>query len=58
MICLELCAGCARLSKTLRARGFSTIVVDHSKNRPGVLHPTICVDLASEESVQKKISAF
>ena len=43
-VCLELFAGCARLSQALRAEGFDTVAVDCK--RDGV-HPIVCVDLLS-----------
>ena len=58
VLCIELCAGCARLSSALKRLGFATVAVDHSKNRYRSLHPTVFIDLANEESVQQVVSLF
>lgn len=52
-ICIELCAGSARLSLTLRSKGFAVIAVDHSKNSHASLYPTVCIDLADDSSCEQ-----
>ena len=52
-ICIELCAGCAKLSATLKSKGFKTIAVDHSKNRHRQQHPCVLVDLADESCIEQ-----
>ena len=52
LLCIELCAGCARLSATLYARGFKVMAIDQKQNRHKQLHATIALDLASDEAVQ------
>ena len=48
---IELCAGSARLTATLSALGFGTMAMDQKMNRHKQCHPTICLDLANEETV-------
>ena len=52
LLCIELCAGCARLSATLYARGFKVMAIDQKQNRHKQLHATIALDLAIDEAVQ------
>lgn len=52
-VCIEVCAGCARLSSTLKAAGFKTIAVDHSKNRHKQLQQCIDIDMASDDCVDQ-----
>ena len=54
-ICIELCAGSARLSATLRAKGLQTYAVDHSRNRHSHQHGIITIDLANDSSVQQLV---
>lgn len=49
---IELCAGCARLSANVAARGMQTQAVDQSCNRRKQCRPTISLDLADDESVK------
>ena len=49
---IELCAGCARLSANVAARGMQTLAVDQACNRHKQCHPTISLDLANDESVK------
>lgn len=51
-LCIELCAGCARLSSSLAAQGFKTMAVDHAANKHAACHPIVTLDLASEEEVK------
>ena len=51
--CIELCAGCARLSSKLRDAKLHTIAIDHSKNRHKNLHPIIQIDLADDQCVEQ-----
>ena len=48
LVCIEICAGCAKLSQALGLVGFQTVAIDHSKNihRPRV--HCIHIDLANE----------
>ena len=55
-ICIELRAGCARLSRCLKNKGFCTISIDHSKNRHQAQHPTINLDLASGDCFVQLLS--
>ena len=52
MVCIELCAGSGKLSGALKSFGFTTLAIDHSRNRHNQRHPTVCVDLADDESVE------
>lgn len=52
-ICIELCAGSARLSATLKSKGFKTVAVDHSKNRHQQHHQCISIDLADESCLEQ-----
>ena len=52
ILCIELCAGCARLSATLVTKGFRAMAVDQKQNRHKQLHPTVVLDLTSEEAVK------
>ena len=54
-ICIELCAGSARLSCTLGAKGLQTYAVDHSRNRHSHQHGIITIDLANDSSVQQLV---
>eukprot|EP00435_Cladocopium_sp_Y103_P039589 s268_g10.t1 len=56
LLCLELCAGCARLSRSLQAAGFKAMAVDHSKNRHRQLYSCVSLDLADEEACHTEIS--
>ena len=51
-MCIELCAGCARPSATLKESGFKTIAVDHSKNRHKPLHGITLLDLSDDQCLQ------
>lgn len=51
VVCVELCAGCPRLSSALKTRGFAAVAVDHSKNLRRSSHSTICIAFANNESV-------
>lgn len=53
LVCIELCAGCARLSKHLSAAGFNVIAVDHSKNRRKQLFSTMQIDLSDTDCVEQ-----
>ena len=52
LVCIELCAGSGKLSGALKSFGFTTLAIDHSRNRHNQRHPTVCVDLADDESVE------
>ena len=52
ILCIELCAGCARLSLALSTQGFKAMAVDQKSNRHRQLFPTVTLDLANEEAVQ------
>ena len=56
LVCLELCAGCAKLSRSLKHAGFQPIAVDHSKNRHKQLFPTLQIDLASDDAFSQVCS--
>lgn len=57
-MCIELCAGSARLAAALKKKGFATLAVEHSKIRPRQVHPTISIDLANDESVSQLLKLF
>lgn len=48
---VELCAGCARLSASMAARGFKVLAVDHVHNRHKQCHQTVNIDLTNDEAV-------
>ena len=56
LLFIEVCAGCARLSQTMAAKGFKVMAVDQKSNRHKQLFPTISIDLADDEAVQYLIS--
>lgn len=57
-MCIELCAGSARLAAALKEKGFTTLAVEHSKKRLHQQHPTIAIDLANDESVSQLLKLF
>ena len=52
MICIELCAGSAKLSAALATQGFKVVAVDYARLRSRQCHPCITLDLSSEEGYQ------
>lgn len=56
IVCIELCAGSARLSAALAAKGFKTTAVDHIKNRHRQCHPCIKIDLSTDEGYKYVLS--
>ena len=53
---IELCAGCARLSASLAAKGFRAMAVDQKSNKHKQAYATVALDLASEEAVKFLLS--
>ena len=51
LVCIELCAGSARLSKTIKEVGFATSAIDHSRNRHKALHGITYIDLADDRTL-------
>ena len=52
-LCIELCAGSARLSQALQARGFRVLAIDHSFNRHKSAVASLHCDLASIEGLSQ-----
>lgn len=53
---IELCAGCARLSASLSAKGFRAMAVDQKSNKHQQAYATIALDLESDEAVHYLLS--
>ena len=53
IVCIELCAGCAKLSATLFNFGFTVFPIDHSKNRHKQLIKTVSIDLAHPDCLRE-----
>lgn len=53
IVCIELCAGCARLSATLFEFGFTVFPIDHSKNRHKQLVKTVSIDLTHPDCLRE-----
>ena len=53
---IELCAGCARLSASLSAKGFRAMAVDQKSNKHQQAYATIALDLESDEAVHFLLS--
>ena len=49
---IELCAGCARLSLAMSSQGFKATAIDQKSNRHKQKFPTVCLDLADDDSVR------